>query len=76
MAILYLCGTLVMIRNIFRLAEFGQGEDGYLLAHEWPVYVLDIMFMAFVMVLTLGWYTGETRLGKNSPALQPMSENT
>ncbi|CAJ0550896.1 Ff.00g108260.m01.CDS01 [Fusarium sp. VM40] len=76
MAILYLCSTLVIFRNISRLVEFGQGEDGYLLAHEWPVYVLDIMFMAFVMVLTLEWYTGEMRLEKNSPALQPMSENT
>jgi hypothetical protein len=75
MVILYLCSTLIMCRNIFRLVEFGQGEDGYLLAHEWPVYVLDIMFMAFVMVLTLGWYSGEMRVEKSSPTLQPMSEN-
>ncbi|KAM0192330.1 hypothetical protein ACHAPI_008276 [Fusarium lateritium] len=74
MVVLYLCSTLIMCRNIFRLVEFGQGEDGYLLAHEWPVYVLDIMFMAFVMVLTLGWYSGEMRVEKSSPALQPMSE--
>jgi hypothetical protein len=75
MVILYLCSTLIMCRNIFRLVEFGQGEDGYLMAHEWPVYVLDIMFMAFVMVLTLGWYSGEVRVEKSSPTLQPMSEN-
>ncbi|KAH7242152.1 RTA1 like protein-domain-containing protein [Fusarium tricinctum] len=76
MAILYLCSTLIMFRNIFHLVEFGQGEDGYLLAHEWPVYVLDIMFMAFVMVSTMGWYNGEMMVEKNSPALQPMSENS
>jgi hypothetical protein len=75
MVILYLCSTLIMCRNIFRLVEFGQAEDGYLLAHEWPVYVLDIMFMAFVMVLTLGWYSGEMRVEKSSPTLQPMSES-
>ncbi|KAM0240155.1 hypothetical protein ACHAP5_008011 [Fusarium lateritium] len=74
MVILYLCSTLIMCRNIFRLVEFGQGEDGYLLAHEWPVYVLGIMFMAFVMVLMLGWYNGEMRVEKSSPTLQPMSE--
>lgn len=75
MAILYLCSKLTIGRNISRLVEFGQGEDGYSLAREWPVYVLDIMFMAFAMVLTLRWYTGEMRLEKNSPTLQPMSEN-
>ncbi|KIL90304.1 hypothetical protein FAVG1_06034 [Fusarium avenaceum] len=75
MAILYLCSKRTIGRNIFRLVDFRQGEYGYSLAREWPVYVLDIMFMAFAMVLTLRWYAGEMRLEKNSPTLQPMSEN-
>ncbi|KAF4957896.1 hypothetical protein FGADI_2725 [Fusarium gaditjirri] len=50
---LYACAVLILFRNVYRLVEFGLGDDGYLQAHEWPIYVLDIVFMAIVMALSL-----------------------
>tara|TARA_R110002060_G_scaffold29396_8_gene39703 strand:+ start:274 stop:474 length:201 start_codon:yes stop_codon:yes gene_type:complete len=31
-------------------------EDGYLLQHEWPVYIFDALPMAVVLVLCLTFY--------------------
>jgi len=54
---LYAVGVLITARNIYRLAEYKGGQDGYLLAHEWPAYALDALLMAIVMALTLPWYS-------------------
>ncbi|KAK7897860.1 hypothetical protein LTR67_004491 [Exophiala xenobiotica] len=54
---LYVVGVLITARNIYRLAEYKGGQDGYLVAHEWPAYALDALFMAIVMALTLLWYS-------------------
>ena len=55
---LYVCSILVLVRSIFRLAEYKGGQDGYLMAHEWPVYVFDVSLMAIVMSIALLWYRG------------------
>ncbi|KAM0544974.1 hypothetical protein ACHAPJ_011554 [Fusarium lateritium] len=69
MVVLYICSVLVMFRNIFRLIEYKQGKDGYLQSHEWPAYVLDVFFMAIIMLLTLGWYGADLENEKSSYAL-------
>jgi hypothetical protein len=33
---------------------------GYLMTHEWSIYVFDALLMASVMALTLMWYVGRT----------------
>jgi hypothetical protein len=58
---------------VFRLVEFGLGDDGYLQAHEWPIYVLDILFMATVMALSLNWYAADLTADHNPYRQQPMS---
>lgn len=58
---LYLVGVLITVRNIYRLAEYKGGQDGYLLSHEWPAYALDALLMAIVMAVTLMWYSIELR---------------
>lgn len=54
--LLYLCSVLIMVRNTYRLVEYRQGQDGYLQSHEWPVYGLDLAFMAVIMAVSLRWY--------------------
>ncbi|KIW18870.1 hypothetical protein PV08_03159 [Exophiala spinifera] len=56
LASLYAVGVLITLRNIYRFAEFKEGQDGYLLEHEWPVYAFDAALMAIVMAITLYWY--------------------
>jgi hypothetical protein len=49
---LYITSAFVMVRNIFRVAEYVMGTDGYLLSVEWGVYVFD----ASLMALTMAWF--------------------
>jgi len=47
---LYISSILILIRSIFRLIEYAQGNDGYLISHEVFMYVFDSMLMFFTMV--------------------------
>ncbi|ODM19766.1 hypothetical protein SI65_04752 [Aspergillus cristatus] len=47
---LYVASILILIRSIFRLIEYAQGNDGYLISHEAFMYVFDSMLMFFAMV--------------------------
>ena len=48
---LYIASILILVRSIFRLVEYTQGNDGYLLSHEVFLYVFDGVLMMFVMVI-------------------------
>ncbi|BAE61728.1 unnamed protein product [Aspergillus oryzae RIB40] len=48
---LYLVSLLIMVRSLFRVVEYIMGNDGYLLQHEWPVYVFDATLMWIVMAI-------------------------
>ncbi len=56
MLMLYTVSLLIMIRSIFRVVEYIQGNAGYLLRTEWPLYVFDATFMVITMVIFLNWY--------------------
>lgn len=59
---LYVVSTLVIIRSIFRVAEFVQGHDGYLQSHEVFFYAFDSIPM-FVLMVWLNWqHPGEIGL--------------
>ena len=49
--ILYATSALILIRSIFRIIEYIQGNSGYLLSHEVYLYVFDAVLMFIVMVL-------------------------
>ncbi|KAJ5835682.1 hypothetical protein N7447_001708 [Penicillium robsamsonii] len=51
MAGLYVASILILIRSIFRLIEYAQGNSGYLISHEVFMYVFDSMLMFFAMVV-------------------------
>lgn len=48
---LYVASVLIMIRSIFRVVEYLQGFNGYLLHHEAYLYIFDALLMFLVMVL-------------------------
>jgi hypothetical protein len=43
--------ALILIRCVFRLIEFAQGNAGYLISHEVYMYLLDTTMMFLVMVV-------------------------
>ncbi|KAJ7080193.1 RTA1 like protein-domain-containing protein [Mycena belliarum] len=49
-ALLFSCGA-ILIRSLFRLAEFGQGHGGYLSSHEAFFYVLDALPLWLAMTI-------------------------
>ncbi|GME39175.1 Rta-like protein [Neofusicoccum parvum] len=49
--ILYIGSILIMVRSIFRVIEYVQGQDGPLLSKEWYLYVFDTALMFLTMVL-------------------------
>ena len=56
MRMLYVVSSLIMVRSIFRVIEYAMGNDGYLLRHEWTLYIFDSLLMFFVMVVYYLWY--------------------
>lgn len=55
--VLYFVSILISARNIFRVIEYGWGSNGYLLKHEWTLYVFDGALMAVVLLVCLTWYS-------------------
>ncbi|KAJ5153742.1 uncharacterized protein N7500_009181 [Penicillium coprophilum] len=47
---LYVASILILVRSIFRLIEYAQGNSGYLISHEVFMYVFDSTLMFFAMV--------------------------
>lgn len=56
MHMLFIVSALIMIRSCFRVVEYSMGNDGYLLGHEWTLYVFDSILMVAVMVVYYLWY--------------------
>lgn len=49
--ILYATNGLIMVRSVFRLIEYVQGEDGALLSKEVYLYVFDAALMIITMAI-------------------------
>lgn len=48
---LYLSSVLILIRSIYRVIEFAQGNSGYVISHEVFLYIFDAAMMFLVMVV-------------------------
>ncbi|OJJ65905.1 hypothetical protein ASPBRDRAFT_139120 [Aspergillus brasiliensis CBS 101740] len=51
MKVLYATSFLILVRSLFRLLEYIQGNNGYLLHHEMFLYVFDALLMFITMVI-------------------------
>ncbi|KAK6334783.1 hypothetical protein TWF718_010229 [Orbilia javanica] len=69
--VLYAISALILIRSIFRVIEFVEGQDGYLLGHEWTLYIFDSLPMFAVMVMWSYWFPSDITASKVGEA-QPL----
>lgn len=53
---LFIVSALIMVRSLFRVVEYAMSNDGYLLEHEWTMYIFDSVPMFAVMVVYYLWY--------------------
>ncbi|CAI6332794.1 unnamed protein product [Periconia digitata] len=51
---LYGSSALILVRSVFRLIEYAQGNDGYLISHEAFLYIFDSAHMLATMIL-MAW---------------------
>ncbi|KAI9045569.1 RTA1 domain-containing protein [Aspergillus affinis] len=49
--VLYVSSALIMVRSVFRVIEYIQGNSGYLLQHEAYMYIFDACLMFLTMVI-------------------------
>lgn len=42
---LFVCSIFILIRSIYRVVEFVQGNSGYVASHEWFLYFFDAVMM-------------------------------
>jgi hypothetical protein len=61
--VLYGSSILLFARSIFRLVEYVQGNDGWLMRREWPYYVFDATLMVGVMIVLNVWHPGRAGTG-------------
>lgn len=57
--VLYITSIIILVRSVFRVIEYVQGRDGYLISHEIFIYVFDALLMATVMLVFFIWYIGD-----------------
>ncbi|KAH8700719.1 putative RTM1-like protein [Talaromyces proteolyticus] len=51
---LYSGSCLILIRSLYRLVEYAQGNNGYFMTHEVYIYLFDAVLMLGLMTL-FGW---------------------
>ncbi|KAF2466257.1 RTA1 like protein [Lindgomyces ingoldianus] len=64
-ALLYAASVCITTRNICRVVEYGLGRDGYLLSHEWTLYVYDFVLMVITLLVCLHWYDPNIKVDGN-----------
>lgn len=73
---LYSTSIFVLIRNIYRIVEFMMGQHGFLLEHEWPLYVFDGSLMILVMVGFFVWYPAQLQPSSRELMIELTSANS
>ena len=76
LVMLYATSAMIVVRNTFRVVEFGMGSDSYLLQNEWPVYVFDGLLMLATMACYFVWYPSTLRSGRRDSSTQLTSVDT
>lgn len=73
---LYAACFLILVRSIFRVAEFVEGNDGFIMRREYLLYIFDACLMALTGIVLAVVYPGsflERDGGKRESALLLMS---
>lgn len=67
-----------MVRCIFRIVEFIQGNDGYLMGHELYQYIFDAALMLAVLILFSLIHPGKIRgfIERNKERLERTRESS
>ncbi|KAH8674281.1 RTA1 like protein-domain-containing protein [Xylariales sp. PMI_506] len=76
--VLYAVSAIILIRSIFRVVEYLQGNQGYLISHEIFLYMFDALLMATVMAIFLVYYVhnlGTSPVGKRGSGREMLNSS-
>lgn len=59
LVVLFVTSLLIFIRSVFRVIEYIQGHDGYLMRHEVWLYIFDGTIILAVVAVFCWWYPTE-----------------
>jgi tellurite resistance protein TehA-like permease len=69
--VLYASSALILVRSVFRIAQYVMGQDGILLSHEYYLYIFDGCLMFLCMVLFIIWHPSKIiRKTSNEPVVE------
>ncbi|KAL4944151.1 RTA-like protein [Aspergillus oleicola] len=68
---LYVACILILIRSVFRVVEFVQGNNGWVMKREYLLYVFDAVLMAVQAMLLLIIYPG--KVVKGNPRVEDVA---
>lgn len=51
LGVLYFASVLIMVRSLFRVIEYVQGNSGYIMKHEAFLYIFDALLMFCLMAV-------------------------
>ncbi|ORY16393.1 RTA1 like protein-domain-containing protein [Clohesyomyces aquaticus] len=54
--LLYVASVCIMVRNVCRVVEYAMGRNGFLITHEWALYLYDFVLMVATFIICLHWY--------------------
>ena len=78
--VIYVTGGLILIRSVFRVVEYLQGNAGYLISHEIFLYMFDAVLMASVMAILAVCYIADLsanhRESTETVLLESLSKNS
>ncbi|KAK8062543.1 hypothetical protein PG997_014640 [Apiospora hydei] len=52
----YISSILILVRCVFRMVEFAEGQEGYSLQHEWMFWVFEALLMIFALLVFCVWH--------------------
>jgi hypothetical protein len=76
LTVLYVASAIILMRSIFRVVEYLQGNRGYLISHEIFLYIFDAVLMAAVMAIFCVFYVDDLETsepGKRGSAMEMLS---
>jgi len=76
MKILYISSGIILVRSVFRVVEYLMGNDGFLLQHEYMLYLFDTVLMVVVAGLFVWWHPGKLFMKARGKVLSGGSSRT
>lgn len=75
LGILYLSSGIILVRSIFRVVEYLMGSSGFLLQHEYMLYIFDTLLMLVVVSIFIWKHPARTLPQPTTPKRDPSSDS-